>query len=189
LNNFDPKDVSGLQFYFHIMHHEFGHILHQTKEFSRTFQDITKGTYSSSWYTLPSDAYANNLGYVTRYAMSEYHEDFVETIAMMLTRSRAEWEDFLESMPGDPNLKPGDPDYVDYTTTGQYKVEKKRDAVVSYFKDQWQVDIYELQQIIYDAIQAYMVEVAQQTTSPAPVLHAPYKLYDINQSCMYASGK
>jgi len=172
LNKFDPANLDVLNRYFHVMHHEFGHIFHQTREFDPTFQQISVGKYTSTWY-LNSNEYANENGFVTNYAMSEYHEDFVEVIAMMLTRSRAQWDDFLANLP----------------ESGKSEILQKVKYVEDYFTTKWNIDIYELQGIIYDDLTAYLNSLG---TSPVPALHnnnAPYYNYSEENSCVYCRSK
>ena len=39
------------EYYFQTMHHEFAHILHQTKNFDPSFERITENSYvGSDWY-------------------------------------------------------------------------------------------------------------------------------------------
>jgi substrate import-associated zinc metallohydrolase lipoprotein len=172
INNFDPANISILNRYFHVMHHEFGHIFHQTREFDPTFQNISVGKYTSSWY-LNTDAYANANGFITSYAMSEYHEDFVETIAMMLTRSKVQWDAFLASMP----------------ESGKPQILQKVKYVEDYFNKRWQINIYQLQKTIYDDLTAYLNSLS---VSPAPALHnnnEPYYSYSIDNNCQYCRRK
>ncbi len=135
INKFDAQNTSVMQRYFHVMHHEFAHILHQTTEFSTEYQTISKGLYTSTWY-LYDNEYANNNGFITNYAMSEYHEDFVEMIAMMLTRTKEEWDELMESMP----------------ESGKPQLLQKEQYVIDYFKNVWNIDIFELQEIINERL-------------------------------------
>ena len=54
VNDIDPEniDVNMLnEYYFQTMHHEFAHILHQTKNFDPSFERITENSYvGSDWY-------------------------------------------------------------------------------------------------------------------------------------------
>jgi substrate import-associated zinc metallohydrolase lipoprotein len=168
VNKYDPKNISGLQRYFHVLHHEFGHIFHQTREFSPEFQNISAGLYTSTWY-LTTDAAANQLGFITNYAMSEYHEDFVEMVAMMLTRSKAEWDALLRGFP----------------QSGKAQVLAKESHVISYFKDKWNIDIFELQAIIHEKITEYMNDPDQGLRSNENSCLLPYFSYEENHTCQH----
>jgi len=87
VNEMDLKNVNMLnEYYFRTMHHEFGHILHQTKSYPTDFNLLSTGRYDSgSWQSKPMGLMAS-LGFITPYASSEAREDFAETIANYLTR-------------------------------------------------------------------------------------------------------
>lgn len=94
MNDISLTNMKWLNKYiFHVMHHEFSHILHQNKTFPKEYENISAGNYDSqSWqYKRDKDAYA--LGFVTPYSMSEAHEDFVEVISSYITDTREVWAD------------------------------------------------------------------------------------------------
>jgi len=146
INDFDKKNKTMLLRYFHIMHHEFGHILHQNKFYDSTFQSITSG-YTSEWY-LKEDVEAYPLGYVTNYAMASPDEDFVEIIAMMLTRTKAEWDNFLL------DIEKRGPEFA----AGVVLIKRKQAIVVDYFTNSWGIDIFKLQADINEQIEIIMHE-------------------------------
>lgn len=75
------------EFYFRTMHHEFGHILHQTRTYPKEFDLLSAGRYeASSWQSKPIGLMASQ-GFITPYASSQAREDFAETIANYLTRT------------------------------------------------------------------------------------------------------
>ena len=80
------------KYIFHVMHHEFSHILHQTKTFPKEYEQITAGLYDSQAWQNRTDAEAYKLGFVTPYSMSEAHEDFVEVISSYITDTREVWQ-------------------------------------------------------------------------------------------------
>lgn len=101
MNGIDLKNLSWLNKYiFHVMHHEFSHILHQNKTFPKEYEQICAGKYDSQSWQYKSDSEAYKLGFVTPYSMSEAHEDFVEVISSYITDTRMVWEargfDFAE---------------------------------------------------------------------------------------------
>lgn len=80
------------EYYFRTMHHEFGHILHQTRTYPTEFNLLSIGRYDSgSWQSKPIGLMAS-LGFITPYASSAQREDFAETIANYLTRSQEQLE-------------------------------------------------------------------------------------------------
>jgi substrate import-associated zinc metallohydrolase lipoprotein len=88
----DNLDIETLNYwYFKTMHHEFAHILHQTKNYSTDFNEITQDSYqSSSWVNL-EDQDALWMGYVSPYASNETQEDFVEVLSIYVTHSASYW--------------------------------------------------------------------------------------------------
>ena len=88
--NPDKMDISLLnEYYFQTMHHEFAHILHQTKNYDPAFDRITENAYiGSDWYMVGANRNAWQQGFVTSYAMSESRVDFVENIAVYVTNTK-----------------------------------------------------------------------------------------------------
>jgi len=77
--------------YFHTMHHEFSHILHQTKSYPVTFGQVTSGTYKAKDWQERDTTETCRLGYVTNYASSRNTEDFVETLSCIITDTDWRW--------------------------------------------------------------------------------------------------
>ena len=82
-------------YYLKTVHHEFTHILNQTKDYPVTFDQVsgssTNGYVTDSW----SDSkYNNNLecGFITKYARHSPREDFAEMMSVYVTNSAAWWE-------------------------------------------------------------------------------------------------
>lgn len=88
VNSLDLNNINQLnEFYFRTMHHEFGHILHQTKSYPTEFNLLSTGRYDSGSWQSKDIGYVAGLGFITPYASSENREDFAETIANFLTRT------------------------------------------------------------------------------------------------------
>ncbi len=117
----------------HVMHHEFGHILHQNKFYPQEYKTISKGEYSAQWFNVPLNE-ARNKGFISSYAMMDPNEDFVEMIAWKLTRSKDEWEALLNTV---------------HNEEARATLKLKDDMVVRYFKESWNVDMAALQADIY----------------------------------------
>ncbi len=135
VNSFDIKNKELLKKQFGTLHHEFGHILHQTKMFTPAFSQITKGLYTSKWYDNKYQE-ALDLGFVSAYAMESPAEDFVETIAFMLVNSNDDWNIKINAS----------------TPEGLKRLKEKEAIVVEYFQIKWNIDIYKLQKIISNKI-------------------------------------
>ena len=98
VNMLDPDDIENMnEYFFETMHHEFGHILDNTKLHPTTFNLLSNGQYNpSSWNETP-DSFAVGHGFVTSYASASYSEDWVETFARYITRDSITWKKMLET--------------------------------------------------------------------------------------------
>ena len=127
VNSLNPAklDMDFLNYwFFNTMHHEFAHILHQTKNYPTDFNEISKADYqSSSWVNL-SDGEALAMGFVNNYASSETQEDFVQTIAFYITKSDEEWEELLDASIVEVTDENGDPVYEIDSKTGEPVIVK-----------------------------------------------------------------
>ncbi len=92
VNSMNISDFEQMnELYFHTMHHEFSHILHQTKTYPTEFNTISVGRYdANNWQYRGNEV--TSLGFVTAYGSSEYREDFAETIACYIVYTDAQWE-------------------------------------------------------------------------------------------------
>lgn len=120
------------KFYFHTMHHEFAHILHQTKNYDPDFEKITEADYIGSEWTEKTDTAANKLGFITAYAMDQPDEDFVELIACRVTNDQTWWDTMLEGA-GEKGAK---------------KITQKFEIVKNYLMNSWDIDIDRLRSIV-----------------------------------------
>ena len=131
VNDLIPKEITN-QYFFNTIHHEFAHILHQTKDYPREFRAISVGNYwPAQWYNRSNDA-AALLGFVSNYAGSQPDEDFVETLSRFITSTAAEWQELLGK--AGPN--------------GSAVIQQKLNIVKKYMKDAWSVDIDQLKTVI-----------------------------------------
>lgn len=87
----NENDVTQLNhYYFHTMHHEFSHILHQTKTWPVEFGLVTPGGYDPDWVKSDS-VLSHSLGFVTQYARLARTEDFVEVLSCIITDTEDTW--------------------------------------------------------------------------------------------------
>lgn len=128
----DPEYLN--EYYFHTMHHEFAHILHQTKPYSSDFEMISGSQYvKDTWNsTFKSDEEAQQKGFITPYASSEANEDFVELLSTYITNTPKFWSDMLKTAGKE----------------GSAIISQKFDIVYNYMKNTWGIDLDELQAVI-----------------------------------------
>lgn len=135
-------DVEQLNYwYFKTMHHEFAHILHQTKNYPTEFNEITPSGYQPTGWVNVSEQDALDMGFVSPYASSETQEDFVEIIAIYVTHTAEYWDDLVGSA----------------SAEGQGYINQKLEIVKDYMTTTWGIDLDELR----DIVQRRSQEVAQ----------------------------
>lgn len=138
----EPYNVDALQIasidastnYFKTIHHEFGHILNQTKPYTTDFKEITGTLYvgDSCWDTYKTDASALQVGLISRYAGSEDTEDFVELISIYVTRPQEAWDKLLTTAGAD----------------GAAIINQKFEIVRNYLQNSWNINIDELRESV-----------------------------------------
>jgi substrate import-associated zinc metallohydrolase lipoprotein len=153
LNYFRTKDMAGyrpsdslvIREVLHTIHHEFGHILHQTVMYPLEYKRISIGLYTANWNNVSRTAALQD-GFITPYSMSKPDEDFVEMIATMLTEGKAGFDRIVNSISGtSPNG----------TTAAEAKsrLRQKEDLVVDYFNKVWKINFYSLQRRTRTAVE------------------------------------
>jgi substrate import-associated zinc metallohydrolase lipoprotein len=152
LNDFKNKSMPGYvpadsaipKQMFHVIHHEFGHILDQNIRRPVAFDEVCKGLYTADWINT-NDYAARQDGFITAYAESSPFEDFVEMISIMLIEGRSGFDDIVNSITGTS---------IRGTTADQAKarLRQKESLVVNYYKQAWSIDFYTLQTRVRTAI-------------------------------------
>lgn len=128
VNNVDVLNVSALNYYyFKTIHHEFAHILHQTRPYPTAFKEISGSEYvKDSWSSIwESETEALRAGFITPYASSAVDEDFVELIAVYVTNTEAYWQSRIRAA----------------GTTGAPIINSKFEIVYNYMLDTWNIDL------------------------------------------------
>ncbi len=91
-NQYTPTDMFYLnKDQFHTMHHEFSHILHQTKSYPVSFGQVTPGSYDGRNWQDRDSVESHRLGFITQYGSSATYEDFVETLSCTITDTDERW--------------------------------------------------------------------------------------------------
>ncbi len=120
--------------------HEYGHILNQNIPIDVAYGQINPENYTAQWFNR-SDAEARELGYITAYGSSQEGEDFVEMVSEMLTNSKEEFDAIVESIESEE---------------AKSQIREKEAMVVEYYKTNFNIDIYELQELTEAATQEFI---------------------------------
>lgn len=137
VNDIDVTNVGDLNYYyFKTIHHEFAHILHQTKPYSTDFNEISGGDYvKDSWNTTySSEEESLPYGFISPYSASAVDEDFVELISIYVTNPATEWENKMK--------KAGD--------AGRTIIESKFEIVYNYMLNSWNIDLNKLRDTVLE---------------------------------------
>ncbi|CAG4991406.1 hypothetical protein DYBT9275_00745 [Dyadobacter sp. CECT 9275] len=126
-------------FIFHVIQHEFGHILHMNKNYPAEYKSISAGKYYGANWINFNDEDALRDGFVSSYAASGFDDDFVETIAIMLMEGKQGFDKMVNSIPD------GTSDKGTTRTQAQAALRQKEAMIVAYYKNSWNIDFYELQ--------------------------------------------
>ena len=129
-----PIDMN--YWFFHTMHHEFLHILQQTKSYSTDFNLVSAGKYhANDWINVKNEE-APLQGFVTGYASGESREDMAEIYATYVTHTPEAWEKVLKAGEN------GD------DKSGREAIEKKLDLIKEYTKTSWGFELDTLRKVV-----------------------------------------
>ncbi len=121
------------EYYFKTIHHEFTHILNQTKDYSAEFQLVTGNSYvADSWSDSPFDEDYLTRGFISAYSQHSDTEDFAEMMSMYVTNSQEQWNLWM-SQAGE---------------SGSALLQAKLDIVKAYMQDSWGIDMDKLRATI-----------------------------------------
>ena len=125
-------DIEVLNYwYFHTMHHEFTHILHQTIEFPKEFYEVSTGKYTGAGWVNISTAAALAKGFITAYGSTEVHEDFAEIVSNYITHDATWW--------ATQRIAAG---------TGASYIDEKLEIARTYMSEVWNIDLDQLRDIV-----------------------------------------
>ncbi|MFT3680468.1 MAG: putative zinc-binding metallopeptidase [Ferruginibacter sp.] len=145
LNYFRPRGVEGhtdqdtivqKESYLTI-HHEFSHIFDQTRQRPDEFNNVSQSSYSTDWINLYDDE-AREKGFITAYASSQAGEDWAEMISYMLVNGEAGFAEIVNNIS---------------STEAQDAIWQKREIIIKYFKDFWNIDFISLQTRVRAAVE------------------------------------
>ena len=129
----DTQDPGTLnEFYFKTIHHEFTHILNQTKNFSSDYQQVTgTGYVLGAWNSTHRSDYLK-YGFISQYSQHSDKEDFAEMLSTYIINTPEQWDKWLTEAGAD----------------GAAKIRTKLEFVRSYMLDSWDIDLEELREVV-----------------------------------------
>jgi substrate import-associated zinc metallohydrolase lipoprotein len=158
VNNFRIKgmpgyvlsDTDNVKRVFATIHHEFAHILDQVIKVPVEFSQSSASSYTSDWLNV-SPADARNDGFISPYGNSKKEEDWAEMVSLMIVEGKTWFDQYVDGINYTGTTPNG-------TTAAQAKarLRQKEAAVVSYFKQSWNIDFYSLQARSKAAINALL---------------------------------
>ena len=114
-------------YYLKTIHHEFTHILNQTKEYSADFKLITGADYvADKWSESPYNSGNLQRGFISTYAQHSDTEDFAEMLSMFICYSEEQWNAWMAQA----------------GTNGARLIDAKLDIVSDYMLSTFNIDIY-----------------------------------------------
>ncbi|MCR5133803.1 MAG: putative zinc-binding metallopeptidase [Bacteroidales bacterium] len=83
-------------YYIKTIHHEFTHILNQTKDFPVEFSQITPNDYVyNDWSNAPYNSGYMQRGFISSYAQHSDGEDFAEMLSIYVTNTQEQWDSWM----------------------------------------------------------------------------------------------
>jgi substrate import-associated zinc metallohydrolase lipoprotein len=136
INLLNKKSRAQITQFIHTIQHEYIHILNQTKPFDEeAYGQITPEGYTAQWFN-ETTANSRAAGFITSYARSNEREDFAEMASTMLEMNRTEWDALVNGI----------------AEPARAKIRRKEQIVVDYYKSEFDIDLYVLQESVYQAM-------------------------------------
>lgn len=124
-------------YYLRTIHHEFTHILNQTKSFTADYQKVNGNLYiSDAWSSQDGQTGYLDRGFISAYSQMEAREDFAEMLSMYITNTPQQWAAWMADAAVD--------DKTGAAAPGAGYIAKKLEMVRTYMHDEFDIDIDEL---------------------------------------------
>jgi len=144
----DPAQMNSK--YFKTVHHEFTHILNQTKPMPTAFQFISGSSYvADEWSSSTFSSGYLGRGFISSYAQHSDGEDFAEMLSMYVCYSDEQWQAWMAQALEEATAQ-------GLATNPVETINAKLDLVSQYMNDSWGIDLVTLHQ----AVQARQANVA-----------------------------
>lgn len=123
-------------YYFKTIHHEFTHILNQTKPIPADFRLITGNAYvADNWSESPYKTIYLSRGFISAYAQHSYQEDFAEMMSIYITNDTDSWDALLAQAEKE-------------SEESAASIRQKLDIVKSYMKSAFNIDLDTLRDVL-----------------------------------------
>lgn len=134
--NLLPEYIGSIEdlntYYIKTIHHEFTHILNQTKDFPVEFKAVNGSGYvADSWNEEPYESHHLEYGFITDYSQYSEDEDFAEMLSEYITHTPEWWDQTIKT-----------------AGEGGAAILAKLDIVRSYMYDTFDIDIDVLRQTV-----------------------------------------
>lgn len=135
LNKLSTTVESLNTYYLRTIHHEFTHILNQTKNYTAEYQKVNGSLYiGDAWSSPEGQTGYLQRGFISAYSQMEAREDFAEMLSMYITNTPEQWAKWMaEAGAKDPETKLEAP--------GAGHIAKKLEMVRVYMRDEFNIDI------------------------------------------------
>ena len=134
-------------YYFKTIHHEFTHIMNQTKIIPADFQLVSGKDYlGDMWSEEPYDKEYLSRGFISAYSQNSYTEDFAEMLSMYITNDAKTWDGWLEQADKAAAENVGKDYSAPENPSG--KLRTKLDIVRRYMKETFNIDIDALRETV-----------------------------------------
>ena len=125
------------EYYLKTIHHEFVHIVHQTKDYPREFGKVTPNDYvNDSWSSSKYGTGFERRGFVTAYSQKEEREDIAEVVSTYIISTPAQWNAILAKA-----VIKDDKGNAAKEQPGVTAINKKLEICKRYYKESFRIDL------------------------------------------------
>ncbi|EGC86147.1 putative lipoprotein [Prevotella denticola CRIS 18C-A] len=125
------------EYYLKTIHHEFVHIVNQTKDYPREFGKVTPNDYvNDSWSSNKYRTGFEQRGFVTAYSQKEEREDIAEVVSTYIISTPAQWNAILAKA-----VIKDDKGNAAKEQPGMTAINKKLEICKRYYKESFGIDL------------------------------------------------
>lgn len=128
------------EYFLKTIHHEFVHILNQTRDYPVEFDQVTPTGYVSNDWS--EETYVTGYlprGFISAYAQKEGREDFAEMVSVYVMNSAEQWEALLAQARTATGTDADD--NTTYDTTPRRNIEMKLAIAKRYYSETFGIDL------------------------------------------------